>query len=106
MSLRIDVAKSFERLDDPPVKQPPDYTDFSSGDLRVYAQGQRASVIPQEGLNKRLADQHVLILELEKSQNWVANGSVGSGNVKPVKNIGILSYVDKFFLWLNKMLGA
>ena len=26
--------------------------------------------------------------------------------VKPVKNFGILSAVDKFFDWLNKMLGA
>lgn len=103
MSLRIDVAKSFERVDSIPITQPPDYTDFPSGDNRVYALGtSHAGVIPQEGLKKRLADTHVLTAELGKSQNWVANGNV---NVKPVKNVGILSAVDQFFNWLNRMLG-
>lgn len=96
----IDVAKSFERVDNSPVKQPADYTDFTSGDLRVYALGQRVGVIPQEGLKKRLADAKVITNE--QKQTWVANGNV---NVKPVKNIGFLSSVDNFFLWLNKLLG-
>jgi len=104
MSLRIDVEKSFLRSDNLAVQQPPDYTDFRSGEPRIsIGTLQGAKIIPQEGLMKRKLDAKVITAE--QKQNWVSNGSVGSGNVKPVKNIGVLSYVDKFFLWLNKMLG-
>jgi len=101
MSLKIDVEDSFKRVDDPPVKQPPDYTSFPSGDIRVYAPALRTGVISQEGLNKRLLDAKVITDE--QRQNWVVNGSM---NVKPIKNVGVLSYVDNFFLWLNKVLGS
>jgi len=102
MSLRIDVEKSFMRVDDPVVKQPLDYTDFRSGEPRIsMVTLEGAKIIPQEGLQKRLLDAKVITAE--QRQNWVVNGSM---NVKPIKNIGFLSSVDKFFDWLNKILGG
>lgn len=100
--LRIDIAKSFQRLDDPSTIQPPDYTDYASGDQRLFPPSRVTGIITQEGLMKREVDKNVIKTELTKSQNWVANGS----SVKPVKNVGILSVVDKFFNWLNRVLGA
>jgi len=102
MSLRIDVEKSFLRVDDPVVKQPPDYTDFRSGEPRIsMVTLEGAKIIPQEGLMKRKLDAKVITAE--QRQNWVVNGSM---NVKPVKNVGFLSTVDRFFSWLNRVIGG
>ena len=59
MIRKIDIARTFERVDEPPVKQPPDYTDYPSGDVKVVpitVTPKLTSVIPQEGLVKREAD--------------------------------------------------
>ena len=102
MGIRIDVEKAFSRADDPPLIKPPDYTDYPSGDQRVYTLGKLSGFITQEGLKKRLVDAKVITAE--QRQNWVANGST-SVSVKPVKNIGVLAVADKFFHWLNRVLG-
>jgi len=102
MSLRIDVAPSFKRVEGTVVQKPLDYTNYPSGDLRTGIVTKGSNVIPMEGLTKRLADAKVITAE--HRQIWVANGST-SVSVKPVKNIGVLSSVDKFFHWLNRVLG-
>lgn len=120
-TVRIDIAKSFERVDDPPVRKPPDYTDYSSGDVKTRAMARVKGLISQEGLMKRNADIKFAAYDM-KNERWlgglVEKGFKEKSNeikpvkvqpgiyVKPVKNFGILSAVDKFFDWLNKMLGA
>lgn len=175
MRPRIDVAKSFERVDKPPVTQPPDYTDYPSGDVKTTSGIKVQGIISQEGLHKRalekpvapilvkpiapikqkidvaktweakcLAEQRAAVFSPNlraraydmKEKRWLGEPldytdypsgeaksklisqeglmkrgkdklreRVPTGIDKPVKNVGILSAVDKFFNWLNKMLG-
>ena len=96
MSLRIDVAERFERVDKPSFIQPPDYTDYPSGKecTTVKVQG----FISQTGLHKRDADK----LKEKVAQK---NNQMPMGKDKPTQNVGILSAVDKFFDWLNGIIG-
>ena len=119
-TVRIDIAKSFERVDDPPVRKPPDYTDYSSGDVKTKVMGFAKRLISQEGLHKRTVDVMGMVSD-RKEEKWrsglvekdlkgkpieIKPVKVQPGiYVKPVKNFGVLAYVDKFFNWLNKMLG-
>ena len=96
--MKIDVGKAFERVDFPPSIQPPDYTFYSSGDVKTSTGVKVTGIISQEGLHKRDADK----LKEKVAKN---NNQVPTGIDKPVQNVGILSAVDKFFNWLNKMLG-
>jgi len=105
MLKRIDVEKRFRRLDDIPFKQPPDYTNYPSGDVKVgpttfIKKGDMARIkalISQEGLMKRKVDAKVV------AKN---NNQIPTGRDKPTQNVGILSLVDKFFNWLNGILGG
>lgn len=119
-TLRIDVAKTFKRVDEPPFKQPPDYTDFPSGDVKAKAMARVKGLISQEGLMKRRVDINFSAFDLrnEKRRGGLVEGDVSIlpvkispmkvrpvSGIKPVKNFGFLASVDKFFIWLNKILG-
>ena len=93
---RIDVAEKFKSQDYPVSMKDPDYTDHPSGkeDTIVKVQG----VISQTGLHKRLGDGLGEKAKLKLKQ-------VPPGQDKPVQNVGILSAVDRFFNFINRMLG-
>ena len=92
---RIDVAEKFKSQDYPVSMQDEDYTDHPGGaeDTRVKIQG----VISQTGLHKR-------------QDYWTQDAAKKlkqepTGKAKPVQNVGILSLADKFFNFVNRMLG-
>ena len=96
MSLRIDVEERFSRVDKPSAIQPPDYTDYPSGKVRTIPKVQ--GFISQTGLHKRDGDKLKEVVA-------VKNNQMPMGKDKPTQNVGILSAVDKFFDWLNGILG-
>ena len=92
----IDVADKFKSQDYPVIMKDPDYTDHPGGaeDKIVKVQG----VISQTGLHKRKEDGLQEKAKLKLKQ-------VPPGKNKPVQNVGILSAVDRFFNFINRMLG-
>ena len=121
---KIDVKSSFDRQDYPtqPTIQPIDYTAYAKGDAKVNANppavthpvalrsligmgypsksaaGKKRGLIPQEGLAKREGDK---ISIQARTQN-----DVPLGKDRPTQNVGILSYADRFFKWLNGAIGG
>ena len=93
---RIDVAEKFRSQDYPVVMKDPDYTDHPGGkeDTRVKVQG----VISQVGLHKRKMDGLHEKVKTKQKQ-------IPPGHDKPKQNVGILSLADKFFGWMNRILG-
>jgi len=94
--IQIDVGEKFKRQMLTAVLQPSDYTDYPSGKECTIEKVQ--GFISQTGLHKRDGD---------KLKEAVAakNSQMPMGKDKPTQNVGILSYVDKFFNWLNGALG-
>ena len=92
----IDVADKFKSQDYPPSMQDPDYTDHPGGaeDKIVKVQG----VISQTGLHKRKQDNLQEKVKEKLKQ-------IPPGKSKPVQNVGILSLADKFFNFINGILG-
>lgn len=92
---RIDVADKFRSQDYPVVMKDPDYTDHPGGaeDTIVKVQG----VISQTGLHKRKDYMTEKIAKKLKQEP--------TGKAKPVQNVGILSLADRFFNFVNRMLG-
>ena len=122
-SKRIDMEEKFARQDLPsePTFQPIDYTAYPKGDAKVSpnppavtyprslrsiiglgypsksADGKKRGLIPQEGLNKRKFE--VGIHAPDTKQDPI-------GKNRPVQSVGILSYADRFFKWLNEAIGG
>ena len=96
----INVGDKFRRQDYPSstALQTPDYT--------AYAQGaKKIGVICQDGLMKRKADAEVYKTSIAAS-SLVKGGTspVAAGQAKSYPNVGILSAIDKFFNWVNKVI--
>ena len=94
--VRIDVEKAFRLRDAVSTFKPSDYTDYPSGKECTIEKVQ--GFISQTGLHKRDGDK----LKERVAQK---NLQVPPPGDKAIQNVGILSAVDKFFNWLNALLG-
>jgi len=89
-----EVPKTFDRVIGHEVPKGFDYTDFPSG-------APKPGLISQDGLAKRIADinsQKNTIAKIETKGNPVAVARVSSEG-------GFLFWVDKFFIWVNRVIG-
>ena len=102
MSLRIDVGDRFRRQDFPisAALQPTDYTAYPTGERKI-------GVISQVGdVEKKKADTKSFKARIAVS-SLVKGGTspVAVGQAKALPNMGIISAFDKFFSWLNGVIG-
>ncbi len=101
-SQRINVGDKFRRQNMPsaPALQPPDYTSYPQGAKKI-------GLISQVGLMKRKADARSYKTRIALA-DVVKGGTspVVQYNAKPLPNKGILSGIDKFFSWLNRVIGV
>lgn len=101
-SKRINVGNKFRSRNFPtsPALQPTDYT--------AYAQGaKKIGVICQDGLMKRKADVEVFKTFLAVSSTTKGGSSpVAAGIAKPHPSNVFLDAVDKFFNFINGILGG
>ena len=80
--------------------QPADYTPYSQGAKKI-------GVICQDGLMKRKADAESYRTALLLSPITKGGSSpVAVGNAKVFPNRGILAGLDKFFNWVNRVIGV
>lgn len=120
-AMRIDMKSSFQKQDlsSSPTFQPSDYTAYSRGDPKINtnppgvfygmgskslvslgypsksASGKKRGLIPQEGLAKRRSDVPALGRNLQDP----------IGQDRPTQGLGIFSFVDRLFDWINKSIG-
>lgn len=102
MIKRIDVGDQFRRQAYPinPALQPTDYTAYPTGAKKI-------GLISQVGLMKRKADAAVYKTRIAASSITKGGSSpVAVDQAKSHPNVGILSVVDKFFIWVNGIVGV
>ena len=98
---RIDVGDKFRRQAYPtnPALQPTDYTAYSQGAKKI-------GLISQVGLMRRRVDAAVFKTRIAASSTTKGGSSpVAVDQAKSHPNVGLLSAVDKFFEWVNGVIG-
>ena len=100
MDKRIDVETAFKRVDQPPMLQPPDYTPYAEGKFDT-----KINVIDQEGLPRRKEEKEDILYPPKPYHSKPIYIHPKVGEYADVKNQGVLLTVDKFFNWLNRVMG-
>ena len=104
----IDVGEKFKRqnLPNTPTLQAPYYTAYPLGAKKI-------GLICQDGLAKRKLDAEVLKKHVMTNKPYGGKGTFELVHeVKPIPtnkkeappNVGVLTAVDKFFDWINRVL--
>lgn len=97
----INVGDKFKRQDLPiaKVNQPADYTAYPVGEKKI-------GIIPQDGLTKRKYDAVVYKTAIAVSSTVKGGTSPVAVDQAKVPSGVVFSGIEKFFSWLNKMIGV